>query len=117
MTNFSRDISKFVAIVANFAFGSSFMTLILHLEGEEVFGSAKCSADFLPRVNNESPKANHVKFSCPHVAIPTCHPNSVNNLQIHGSPCVTQNMFSILSQGGIIDELPSSWIDSNVNLK
>jgi hypothetical protein len=96
------DISKFVATIANFAFGSSFMTLIPHLEGEEVFGSTKRSADFLPRANNELHRPKHVKFSCPHVVIPTCHPNSVNNLHIHGSPCVTKNMFFILFQGGIM---------------
>ncbi len=91
-----------MAIVANFAFGSSFMTLIPHFEGEEVFGSTKCSVDFLPRASNKSHKANNVKISCPHVAIPTYHPNNVNNLHVHASPCVTQNMFSILSQGGIM---------------
>ncbi len=31
-----------------------------------------------------------------------CQPNSVNNLHIHGLPCVAQSMLSILSQGGIV---------------
>ncbi len=96
--HFSRDISKFVATIANFAFGSSFMTPIPHLKGEEVFGSTKHSVDFLPKASNKSHRPNHVKFSCPYVAIPTCHPNNVNNLHIHGSPCVTQSMLCILSQ-------------------
>ncbi len=93
--HFSKDISKFLATVADFAFGSSFMTLIPHLEGEEVFSSTKHNSYFSPRVSNELHRPNHVKFSCPRVAIPTCHPNNVNNLHIHGSPCVTQNMFFI----------------------
>ncbi len=95
------DVSKLVVVVAKFAFGSSFMTLILHLKGE-VFGFAKHNVDFSPRANNKSHRPNHIKFSCPHVAIPTCHPNNVNNLQVHGLTCVTQSMFSIFSQGGIV---------------
>jgi hypothetical protein len=78
------------------------MTLNFHLEGEKVFSSTKHNVDFSFGANNKSHRPNHVKFSRPHVAIPTCHPNNVNNLQVHGSPCVTQSMFSILSQGGIV---------------
>ncbi len=47
---------------------------------------------------------------CSHVAIPTCHPNSVDNLHVHGLLCVAQNMFPILSQGGI------SWLTQSMFL-
>jgi hypothetical protein len=43
-----------------------------------------------------------------HVAIPTCHPNSLGDLHVHGLPCVAQNMFPILSQGGI------SWLTQSM---
>jgi hypothetical protein len=73
-----------------------------HLEGEEVFGSTKHNAIFLPRVDDESHRRNHINFFHPYVVVPAYHPNSVNNLHIHGSPCVAQNMFIIFSQSGIV---------------
>jgi hypothetical protein len=99
---FSKDVSKLVATIANYASKFSFTAWTPCLEGEEVFGFAKQSADFSPRVDDESHRPNHVNFSHPRVVIPTCHPNNVGDLHIHGSPCVAQNMFLIFSQGGIV---------------
>jgi hypothetical protein len=73
------------------------MTLTPQLEGEEVFGFAMHNVNFSPRANNELHRPNHVKFFCLHVVVLACYPNSVNNLHVHGSPCVTQSMFSIFS--------------------
>ncbi len=90
-----KDIPKLATSITNFAFRSLFMTLTPHLKGEEVFGSAMHSVNFSPRANNELHKPSHVKFSCPHVVVLVYHPNSVDDLHVHGSPCVTQNMFYI----------------------
>ncbi len=67
-----------------------------------MFGSAKHNAHFLPRVDDESRRPNHINFSRPCVVVPACHPNNVNNLHVHGSPCVAQNMFFIFAQSGIV---------------
>ncbi len=67
-----------------------------------MFSFAKCNVDFSLRVNDELHIPNCMNFSCHHVAIFTCHHNNVDNLHIHGSPCVRQNMFPIFSQGGIV---------------
>jgi hypothetical protein len=92
-----KDVPKLATIVANFVFRSLFMTLIPHLEGEEVFGFAMHNVNFSPKTNNELHRPGHVKFSCPHVVVLACHPNNVDDLHIHGSPCATQNMFFIFS--------------------
>ncbi len=97
-----KDVSKLVAVVANYTFKSSFTTQTPHLEGEAMFGSAKCGANFSPSVDDESHKHDRINFSCPHVVVPACQPKSVNNLSILGSPCVAQNMFLIRSQSGIM---------------
>ncbi len=96
-----RDVSK-LAIVVNYVSRSSFTTRTFHLEGEEVFVFTKCNVDFSLGVNDESHRLDCMNFSYHHVAILTCYPNNVDNLHIHVSPCVTQNMFPILSQGDIV---------------
>jgi hypothetical protein len=53
------------------------------LEGEEVFGCAKHNVDYFPGANGKSHKLDHVNFSYPHVAIPTCQPNIAKNLHVH----------------------------------
>jgi hypothetical protein len=35
-------------------------------------------------------------------SVPACHPNSVNDLHVHGSPCVTQKYVSYFFQSGIV---------------
>jgi hypothetical protein len=97
-----RNVSKLATTIANYASRSSFTAWTSHLEGEEVFGSAKHSANFLPRVDGESHRLNHVNFFHPHVVVPAYHPNNVNDLHVHGSPCVAQNMFLIFSLNGIV---------------
>ncbi len=67
-----------------------------------MFGSAKRSTNFSPRADDKLHRPNHVSFSHPRVTVPACQPNSVNDLHIHGLPCVAQNMLSTLSQGGIV---------------
>ncbi len=67
-----------------------------------MFGSTKCSVNFSLRLDDKSHRPNHVKFFHPRVAIPACQPNIIDNLHIHGSPCVAQNKFPILSQGGVM---------------
>ncbi len=96
------DVSKFVVAIANYFYESLFTTWIPHLEGEEVFGYAKRTTNFSLRADDKLHRPNHVNFSHPHVIIPTCQPNNVDNLHIHGLPCVAQSMFPILSQGGMV---------------
>ncbi len=43
--------------------GSSFTNRILHLEGQEVFGSTKQRVDITPRSEGNSHKHDHVNFS------------------------------------------------------
>jgi hypothetical protein len=92
----SRDVPKLATTIANFVFRSLFMTLSPHLDGEEVFGSNMNSVNFSPNANNELHRPDHVIFLILMVLL-TCPPNSVNDLHVHGSPCVTQSMFSISS--------------------
>jgi hypothetical protein len=91
-----------VVAIASYAYESLFTTWTLHLEGEEVFDSAKRSTNVSPRADDKLHRPNHVNFSHPWVIVPACQPNSVNDLHIHGLPCVAQNMFPILFQGGIM---------------
>jgi hypothetical protein len=79
-THNSGDVSKLAPAIANYASKSSFMTWTLHLKGEEVFGSTNRSANFSPRANDELHKPNRINFSCPHVTIFACYPNTVDNL-------------------------------------
>jgi hypothetical protein len=99
--HFFGDVSKLVTFVANFTFKSSFTTQILHLEAEEVFGSTKHIAYFLSSAYDESHRLDCFNFSRPRVVVPTCQPNNVDNLSIPKSPCVAQNMFPTLFQGGV----------------
>jgi hypothetical protein len=98
---FSGDVPKLTTIIANYTSESLFTTWILHLEGEEVFGSAKRDVNFSSSANEELHRLNHVNFSHLCVAILACQPNNVNDLSIPKSPCVAQSMFPILFQGGI----------------
>jgi hypothetical protein len=58
----SRDVSKLVVAIAYYAYESLFTTWILHLEGKEVFGSAKCSTNFSPRADDKLHRPNQVNF-------------------------------------------------------
>jgi hypothetical protein len=73
-----------------------FTTKTLHLEGEEVFGFAQCGAHFVLGVDDKSHRPDHINFFRPHVAIPACQPNSVNDLSIAKSPCVAQKYVSYI---------------------
>jgi len=88
-------------IVVNYVSDFSSMTLTSHLEGEEVFGSANHNIDCSPRAYDELHRLGCVNFSWLCVAIPTCQPNIVDDLHIHGSQYVPQSMYPIVSQGGI----------------
>jgi hypothetical protein len=63
MANLSRDVLKLLTTITNYAYGSSFMTWIPHMKGEEVFGSTKHNTDFLPGVDDESQRFDRVNFS------------------------------------------------------
>jgi hypothetical protein len=77
------DPTKLVTIIANYIFEFSFMTQILHLEGEEVFSSTKCSANCFPRVDDNSHRPDHVNVFCPCVANLPIQPNNVDNMSIN----------------------------------
>jgi hypothetical protein len=77
------------------------MTWNFQLEGEEVFGSINHSVDYSPRVDDELHKVDCANFSWLCMAIPTCQLNNIDNLLIHGSPCVPQSMYPIVSPCGI----------------
>ncbi len=66
-----------------------------------MFGFAKCNANFLLGMNDESHRLDRVNSFHPCVGVHVCQPNSVNDLSKPGSPCVTQNIFPILFHGGV----------------
>ncbi len=66
-----------------------------------MFGFAKCSVDCFLGVDDKSHRPNYVNFFHPCVAILTCQPNTIDDLHVHGLPCVPQSMYLIISQGGI----------------
>jgi hypothetical protein len=99
--HFSRDVSKLATIIANYTSEFLLTTRTFHLEGEEVFGFAKCGVDFSPSANDELHRPNHINFSHPHVAILAFQPSSVDDLSVLGSPCIAQSTFPIFFQGGI----------------
>jgi hypothetical protein len=66
--------------MANYMFEFSFFYRISHLEGEEVFGSAKWPADCPLGADNDSHCLNHVKISCPWIIIHIVQPNVVENV-------------------------------------
>jgi hypothetical protein len=88
-----RNVSKLVATITNYVSRSSFTTWTSHLKGEKLLGFVKHNANFLPSMDDESHRPNHVNFFHPRAVVLACHPNNVNDLHIHGSSCVTQNMF------------------------
>jgi hypothetical protein len=54
-------------VVAKYTNGSYFTTRILHLEGQEAFGSTKWRVDIAPRSEGNSHKHDCVNFSRPKV--------------------------------------------------
>ncbi len=49
--------------IVKYTNGSSFATRILHLEGQEIFGSTKQRANIAPRLEGDSHMHDHVNFS------------------------------------------------------
>ncbi len=83
----SSDPTRLMATMANYMFGSSFSYYVLHLEGEEVFGSAKQLANCPLGAKNDSHRPDHVNFSRPKVTIIITQPNVVNNVGMQQRPC------------------------------
>jgi hypothetical protein len=54
----SRDLTKLVATIVNYAFKALFMTWTLQINGEKVFGLAKCNANYSSRANYDFHRAN-----------------------------------------------------------
>jgi hypothetical protein len=71
-----------MALMANYMSGSSFFYYVLHLKGEEVFGSAKQPTDFPPNVNNDSHFHDYVNLSRPQITIHVAQPNIVRNVRM-----------------------------------
>jgi hypothetical protein len=72
------DFARLATIMCNYALGSSFTTWTTHLEGEEVFGVAKCPTNFPFGVESDSHGLDHVNFSHLWVAIPLPQTNIVD---------------------------------------
>jgi hypothetical protein len=73
--------------VANYTSGFSFSYHILHLEGEEVFGSAKQPDDYPFNAKNDSHCPNCLNFSCPWITVLAIQSNVVDNVSMQQPPC------------------------------
>lgn len=62
------DPIQIVAAIAKYISSFGFFAIILHLEGEEIFGSTKCKANLPFRLEVDSHLLDGVNFSCPTVA-------------------------------------------------
>ncbi len=63
-------------------FGSSFFYYVMHLEGEEVFGSAKCPIDYPLGVENDSHRPNLVNFFQPWIIVHVAQLNAIVNVSM-----------------------------------
>jgi hypothetical protein len=68
--------------MGNYMFKFSFSYCILHLEGEEVFGSTKESINSLPSAKNDFHHFNRVNLFHPKVTVPIAQPNVVGNVSM-----------------------------------
>jgi hypothetical protein len=66
--NQSRDLVQIITAIAKYISSFGLSSKILHLEVEEVFGSAKCKVDLPPRSKTYSHQHNQVTFSHTKVA-------------------------------------------------
>lgn len=82
--HFLKDVSKFATTTTNYIFRFLFTTWTFHLEGENVFGFAKCSVNFSLDADDKSHRPNHIKFSHPRVVIFVYQLRSINDLSIGG---------------------------------
>jgi hypothetical protein len=64
------DLARLATIMCNYPLGSSFTTWTTNLEGEEVFGLAKCPTNFPFGVESDSQRLDHVNLFRLWVAIP-----------------------------------------------
>jgi len=74
------DLAILVIVVTNYTSRFSFFYCTLHLEGEEVFGSAKEPTDYPLGVNNDSHDPNHVYFFHSQITIIAAQSNIVGNV-------------------------------------
>jgi hypothetical protein len=74
------DLAILVIVVTNYTSRFSVFYCTLHLEGEEVFGSAKEPTDYPLGVNNDSHDPNHVNFYHPQTTIIATQSNIVGNV-------------------------------------
>jgi hypothetical protein len=62
------DPIQIAIVVSKYTSSFGFFARISHLEGDEIFGSAKCKADLPLRLEADSHRHDRVNFSCPKVA-------------------------------------------------
>jgi hypothetical protein len=79
-----KDIYKLVAATTNYISRFSFTTWTFHLEGEEVFGFAKCGVDLSLDADDKSHRPNHINFSHPCVVVLACQLSNINDLPVGG---------------------------------
>jgi hypothetical protein len=96
----SSDPTRLMVSMANYTSGSSFSYCVLHLEGEEVFGSAKWFVNCFLGAKNDFHRPNHVNFSHPQVTFIIVQPNLVKNVGIQQWPCGFSAWSPLVSWGG-----------------
>jgi hypothetical protein len=69
-----------MAVMANYTSRSSFFYCLLHVKGEEVFGSAKRPTNCPPNVNNDSHCHDYVNLSRPQIIVHVAQLNIVRNV-------------------------------------
>jgi hypothetical protein len=90
-----------MATLANYMFGFSFSYHVLHLAGEEVFGSAKRLVDCPLGANNDYHCLDHVSFFRPRVIVLTTQPNVVGNIGMQQLPCGFSACLPLVFRGGL----------------
>ncbi len=76
----SNDHLQMATVVIKFISGSSYTLIILHLEGEEVFGSTKRRQDLPLGLIGNLHRHECVNFFCPKVEFTLC--NSTPNVDV-----------------------------------
>ncbi len=69
----SSDPLQMATIVAKLALGSSYTSKILHLQGEEVFGSVKQKQNLPLGLEGDSHRHDCANFSCVRVKFSSCN--------------------------------------------
>ncbi len=96
-----NDPAKLAVVVANYTSMSSFINHLSHLEGEEVFGSAKRPIDCFPCVEEDSHHLDRTNFFRPRVFVLVTEPDIVEDVHVQQPPFGSSDLLPLLFQSGL----------------